>query len=155
MEKLQLAIALIRSTETGALRWLATNGRESRKLQFVVGDRLESESFRETVAREVAWSLDLERKRDFLVSNMAQMNLEFIDQLPGWSDQCHVHLAFYNMEVYRRDVMKQLNADSTVFWIDSGEVCDGVTRQGQILDPLIPYLVNRSNVIQHWESSER
>ena len=42
------AIALIRNFDTGnMLRWLAVYRKKSRSLNFVTGDRLEGESFRE------------------------------------------------------------------------------------------------------------
>jgi hypothetical protein len=154
MEKIELAVALIRSTESGSLRWLVKHGTNGEKPSLIIGNRLERETFRETVTREVGWELNLDRKRDFLVSSMAQMNLEFTDRLPGHSETSHIAASFYNVEVYRSQVLEQLRADDTCFWIDSAAVCDGVTRQGQILNPIVPYLVNRSSVIQHWESME-
>ena len=33
---------------------------------------------------------------------MAQMNLEFIDQIPGQFDKTHVVVSFYNVEIYRK-----------------------------------------------------
>ncbi len=154
MKKTELAIALIRSTESGSLRWLVKHGNSGEKPSLIIADRLEKESFRETVAREISWELNLDRKRDFLVANMAQMNLEFIDRLPGYTEESHIVAAFYNVEIYRAKVLEQLQGDDSCFWIDSAAVCDGVTRQGQILNPIVPYLVNRSSVIQHWESQE-
>ena len=154
MDKIELAVALIRSVESGSPRWLVKHHHENSKPNFVIGDRLEGESRRETIAREVSWELDLDRKRDFLVSNMAQINLDFIDRLPGHQEENHIFASFYNVEVYRAQVLAQLNANDRCFWVDSGEVCDGVTQSGQILNPIVPYLVNRSSVIQHWESQQ-
>ncbi len=154
MHKVEIAIALVRSTVPGSLHWLVKHGQSGRKPGFIIGQRLENESFRDTIKREVAWELGLDRKRDFLVSSMAQINSEFVDRLPGHLEESHVLASFYNVEVYRSQVLEQLDADRSCFWVDSGEVCDGVTRQGQILDPIVPYLINRSSAIQHWESQE-
>lgn len=153
MENIALAVALIRKSYNHQLRWLATLNDSTGKLEFVMGDRLEKESFRETTIREVSWELGLDRTRDFLVSNMAQMNLEFIDQLPDRRRDSHVLVAFYNVEIYRKEVIEQLDLEPNRIWVDSEEICNGVTANGILFNPLIPYLVNRSNVIQHWESS--
>ena len=83
------------------------------------------------------------------------MNLEFVDRLPGNPEKSHIRAAFYNVEIYRSHVLEQLHNDASCRWIDSAAVCDGVTRHGQILNPIVPYLINRSSVIQHWESLER
>ncbi len=122
-------------------------------MSFIIGDRLQQESFRETAIREVAWELDIDRNRDFLVSNMAQMNLEFIDQIPGQFDKTHVVVSFYNVEIYRKSVVQKLREDPRNIWVSSEEICSGVSRQGPPFDPIVPYLINRSNVIQYWESS--
>ena len=155
MKKIELAIALIRSTASGTPRWLIKQAGNVSKPSLIIGHRLENESFRETVAREVSWELNLDRRRDFLVANMAQMNLEFVDRLPGNPEKSHIRAAFYNVEIYRSHVLEQLHNDASCRWIDSAAVCDGVTRHGQILNPIVPYLINRSSVIQHWESLER
>lgn len=155
MEKIELAVALIRSTATGSPRWLIKYGDKASKPSLIIGQRLQDESFRETVVRDVSWELNLDRSRDFLVANMAQINLEFVDRLPGRSGKSHVRAAFYNVEIYRAQVLEQLHKDRSCRWIDSAAICDGVTREGQILNPIVPYLINRSSVIQHWESLER
>ena len=153
MNDTALAVALIRKSCNQNLRWLARFNHAKKQLGFVIGQRLEGESFRETTIREVAWELSLDRKRDFLVSNMAQMNLEFIDQMPGYFDKERVRVSFYNVEIYRKEIMKQLDAGSENYWVTSEEICSGVTKCGRKLDPLFTYLVKRSSVIQSWESS--
>ncbi len=153
MEKISFSVALIRKTYNQSLRWLARLDKSKKHLVFVVGRRLQEESFRETTIREVAWELMLDRQRDFLVSNMAQMNLEFIDQLPGRFEKSHVRVSFYNVEVYRKEVVEELENDPDNFWVTSEEICNGKTRCGRRFDPIVPYLVNRSSVIQYWESS--
>jgi len=78
MQKIELAIALIRSTATGTPRWLIKQAGNTSKPSLIIGQRLQMESFRETVTREVGWELNLDRKQDYLVSSMAQINLEFV-----------------------------------------------------------------------------
>ena len=84
---------------------------------------------------------------------MAQMNLDFVDHLPGRFSPSRTLVSFYNVEIFRNAVLSQLHEDVQNFWVTSSEICDGVTRQGLPFDPLIPYLISRSNVIQHWEST--
>ena len=153
MQNVYLSIALIRKTYNQSLRWLARLDPSTKQFGFVIGERLESESFRETTIREVAWELMLDRQRDFLVSNMAQMNLEFIDRMPGHHEKSHVVASFYNVEVYRKDIVTKLENDSGNFWVTSEEICNGVSQCGRHFDPMVPYLINRSSVIQYWESS--
>ncbi len=153
MEHVSLSVALIRKTYNRSLRWLARFSPSTKQLGFVIGERLNRETFRETTIREVAWELKLDRQRDFLVSNMAQLNLEFIDRIPGHFEKSHVTVSFYNVEVYRKEVVTTLERDKANSWVTSEEICNGVTEGGRRFDPLVPYLINRSSVIQYWESS--
>jgi len=76
MQKLHMSVALLQQTVDDRtqmlLRWQANRG----CWEFIVADRLNRESFRESVVREVAWQLNLNSKSDFLVSNMAQLSME-------------------------------------------------------------------------------
>lgn len=154
MEKISLAVSLIRNNSNQTIRWLARMNESTKRLEFVIAKRLDDESFRESAIREVAWELRLDRKRDFLVSNMAQVNLEFIDRIPGYFSKGHVNVSFYNVEIYRRDVLETIDADPLNLWVTSEEICNGVTRCGRQFSQIVPYLINRSSVIQYWESSQ-
>jgi hypothetical protein len=134
------------------LRWLAVYRKESRSLNFVIADRLEGESFREAIMREVAWELDVDRKA-FLTSKMAQLNLEFMETLPHSSVETHYHVAFYNVEVYRPALLEMIQSRTDLIWVTSEEICNGATDLGVPFDPTLTYLINRSQVIQHWESA--
>ncbi|MFK7767778.1 MAG: hypothetical protein AB8B55_11195 [Mariniblastus sp.] len=152
MDKLAFSVALIRKTQNQTVRWLARLNPTTLMLDFVIAQRLESETFRESATREVAWQLGLDRQRDFLVSNMAQVNLEFIDMLPSHFEKTNNKISFYNVEIYRQKVAEQLDSDPSNIWVNSEEICNGVTDSGRKFNPVVQYLINRSNVIQSWES---
>ncbi len=148
------AIGLLRNFDSGQmLRWLAVYRKDSRCLSFVSGDRLEGESFREAIMREVAWELDVDRK-GFLTSKMAQLNLEFRETLPHSSTETHYHVAFYNVEVYRPAVIEMIQSRNDLIWVTSEEICNGATKLGVPFDATLTYLIKRSAVIQHWESAD-
>lgn len=147
-------IALIRNFSTGnMLRWLGVYDRTTKTINFISGQRLEAESFRESVNREVAWSLDVDRKSDFLTSKMAQLNLEFVDALIDGDNARHYHVSFYNVEVYRTKVLDKIASRDDLIWVTSDEICNGKTRLGISFDPLLVALLKKSDVIQHWESA--
>lgn len=153
--KFQKSIALIRNFDTGTmLRWLAVYDPKKSSLNFVTGERLEGESFRESVLREVAWTLDIERASDFLTSKMAQLNLEFVETLPHLPVETHFHVSFYNVEVYRQRVLDAIAAREDLHWVTSEEICNGKTTLGVPFDDTLVYLINRSGVVQHWESAD-
>jgi hypothetical protein len=154
MVEVRLSVALIRKAYNEKLRWLARMDPVTNQLSLIIGERLENESFRETTIREVAWSLWLDRKRDFLVSNMAQMNLEFVDRVPGHFQKSRVAVSFFNVEVYRKEVVSKIERQGGNFWVTSDEICNGISQCGRRFDPIVPYLINRSSVIQYGESSQ-
>jgi len=148
-------IGLIRNFSTGnMLRWLGVYDQRTQTIGFVSGERLEGESFRESVKREVAWCLNVDRQTDFLTAKMAQLNLEFIDALTEGDPARHYHVAFYNVEVYREKVLDMIAAREDLIWVTSDEICAGRTKLGIHFDPLLIALIDRSKVIQQWESSE-
>lgn len=148
-------IALVRNFSTGnMLRWLGVYNRATQRINFISGQRLEGESFRESVMREVAWNLDVDRNSDFLASKMAQLNLEFVEALVEGEKARHYHVAFYNVEVYRERVLEKVADRDDLIWVTSDEICAGKTKLGITFDPLLVALLKRSDVIQHWESSD-
>lgn len=151
MDKLEIAVALIRRIGE-QIHWLGKLNHADNTVDFVIAGRLEKESWRESVTREVAWELGIDRKRDFIVSNMAQLNIEMEMVLPGSTSPTEVACAFYNVELYRKATIAQFQEHEDFVWLTSNEICDGVTKSGAKLNPMILSLNSAANVIQHWES---
>lgn len=153
METTETSVALIRNVESNKLRWLLRLDQDHGRIHFIIARRLENESYREGVAREVAWELGLDRKKDFLVSNMAQLNFDFIGILPGRSSETCNRFTFYNVEIVANRVLEELAKDKLNFWVTSEEICNGVTEAGIPLEPYVATLIRDKGVIQAWESN--
>lgn len=153
LPKRNISIGLIRRMGEDGWRWLARWNQQQGCFDFIATDCLEGESAREAISREVAWVLDLNRGRDILVCNMAQSNLEFIDCLPGQNHKTKMKVAFYNVELYRSGAVERVNTDAENAWLTSQEICDGQTKDNLALNPMLHFLIKKSGVIQHWESS--
>ena len=152
MEKLEIGVALIRKVDE-KIHWLGKLNDTKTQVAFVIARRLEKESWRETIMREVSWQLEIDRKRDIVVSNMAQLNVEFEAVLPGASSApAQISCAFYNVQLYRKAAVEKIKENDTFIWLTSGEICNGVTESGIPLDPLVIMLNEQAKVIQHWES---
>lgn len=150
MNKIFQSVALIQHNEGDQnkmlLRWQETRDR----WEFIVAERLKKESFRESITCEVAWQLDLNRKSDFLVSNMAQLSMEYVETLPNDTTQ-HVAVAFYNVHIYRRTVLQSLSEDPSNRWLSAAEVCRGQTADGQHIHPRVVAWINKWSVVQPWQ----
>ena len=128
MDKMEISVALIRKIEQ-RIHWLGKFNPAKRQVEFVIAHRLEKESWRESVIREVAWQLDIDRRRDFVVSNMAQLNIELKTELPRLG-QTKIRCAFYNVELYRSSVIEQIDNGDEFVWLTSTEICEGETEDG-------------------------
>ena len=152
MERVFRSVAMIRRYESDKAQWLAIWDDANQWWDFVIGERLQSESFRETAMREVAWRLALERN-DFLVSNMSQLNMEYVGQLPGELEEKHIAVAFYAVDLYKSAVFERLRkSDIQTTWLSSEEVCAGQQRQhGPLLNPLICHWINKWQIVLPWQ----
>lgn len=150
MQKIELGLALIRERADEGSMWLTQASRNQPMLSFVSGNRLEGESFRETISREVAWQLDLERNREFLVANMAQIDLEFEGEIPGQPNPTRLHVAFYSVDLYRSAARKRIAQREDLVWVPSNVLCEADRFGGWLINPFHQSLIQRSKVIESW-----
>ena len=152
MEKFFKSIALIRNVRNQPPKWLVIWDSTSSHWDFVLADRLEKETFRETIGREVAWRLNLNRDKDFLVSNMAQLNVEYAGFLPGETEEKNIGLAFYNVDLYRKHSNDQVNKRDDVCWVSSREIHGSRTIEDKAINPTVCTWIKKWEVILPWES---
>lgn len=149
-QTIELGLALIRDRGEQGSRWLLQHKGCQNMLSLLCGSRLEGESFRETVTREVAWQLDLERQREFLVANMAQIDLEFEGVVPGQESLTRLHVAFYTVDLYRRVARERILARQELIWVPSAALCEASEFEGKLINPFHQSLIQRSKVIESW-----
>jgi hypothetical protein len=145
------SIALIRKPSAHRTSWLARWQNHSRCYDFIMAEPLEEESFRECIDREVGWVLKLERERDYLVANMAQINLDFCDALPGDAHETHIVVAFYVVDLYRKSAWKLVDADGENCWLSAEEIYTGFAQDQRPIEPNLRFLIRHSEVIQPWQ----
>ncbi len=150
MEKIFKSVALIQHSPAGQKKMLLRQKTPDAAWQFVVADRLEGESFRESVSREVAWELRLKSRSGFLVSSMAQLSVEYTDTLCDGSERL-VSVTFVNVHIYREEVLQELNEDPLNRWFSAAEICHGQAPSGALIDPRVVDWINRWEVIQPWQ----
>jgi hypothetical protein len=150
MDKLFQSVALVQQTDGTQNKMLLNWHKDRNRWEFILADRLNKESFRESVTREVAWQLNLNRKSDFLVSNMAQLSMEFVETQPDES-QLHIAVAFYSVHIYRRSILELLVQEPSNRWMSAAEVCQGKTTDGQTIHPRVVTWINKWSVVQPWQ----
>lgn len=150
MEKIFRSVALIQKFDEDKSHFLLRFNADRSQLNFITGDRLERESFRESVTREVSWQLELDRNRDFIVSNMAQLSMEYTGLLPGLTSECKIAVAFYLVHLYGNSSRTKVNLSESNHWVNAAEICQGQTEQGIPIDPISVHWINRWDILQTW-----
>jgi hypothetical protein len=143
------SLALIPRVNEERSSWFCQWNQVDGWFDFVTGERLDNESFRDCIDREVSNTLGLGPK-DYLVANMAQLNLEFAAVLPGEAEASHVSVAFFIVNPYGKTSRQMLESHPGGRWLTGGELLEGKTTDGIPVSPVVTYLLKRADVIPSW-----
>lgn len=69
------AIALVQDYDGEQLQWMFVACERSPNLELLWSDRLERESYRESISRELDWRFSLDRKRDYIICSTPRLSL--------------------------------------------------------------------------------
>jgi hypothetical protein len=146
----------------GEWRWLVHQPKRNSWFQLIETDRLEKESFRQALDREIAWILPLRAKQDYLMSSVPRLHYRHKIE-PGCGSntgepmqimtQC---TEFYTVDLYGKEAEKQTAHAPGIDWITSLELTQGQwTREGELrlLLPAQTALLEMSQVVSHWEGT--
>lgn len=151
MPKSEIVVALIRNVdENGVGRWLLKRKAKSTGWSFIRCERLEGESARTAISREVAWELGLDSRIDFLVANMAQLHLPAESQVAAGSGRVRIEASFFTVDLFTKRAKRHCAALPDLLWATAGQICSGALGNGEVLDRQDYRLIQRSEVIQPW-----
>lgn len=149
MPELHRSIALLRHPEQLEELWLAYWDAKFQHYNFVTAERLETDSFRECLDREIAWQLELRRNKDYLISSMARLHLDL--ELPEDKSEEDAELQpaveFYIVDLYGRAGRATIEANSNLRWLSGKEVLSGATADGKPVAPGLVTLLKMADVI--------
>lgn len=151
MSELHRSIALLRHPEQLEELWLAHWDARGQCYDFVTAQRLEKDSFRECLDREIAWQLELRRGKDYLISSMARLHLDLELELPDDQSEDGSDLRpaveFYIVDLYGRAGRATIEANSNLRWLSGREVLAGTTADGKNVAPGLVTLLKMADVI--------
>lgn len=150
MKQIQLAVGIIQRVVGDKMEVLLELDPQGHSWRFVVGQRLETESFRETILREIAWRLDLDRKKDFLVAHMPLLSVEHVERPANSADDAQFKVEFYPVHLYGKKSVQKVSQSSACNWFSCREVCNGQSKHGVCIDPQIVNWLNKWQVVQPW-----
>jgi hypothetical protein len=146
------AIALIRRDGTGGRdEWLTLWNAGRGCYQFVEAYKLDDESFRQSLIREVAWETGLRTGKDFLVAGGARARVQFAEV-----DRCQAEPIWFVVEFYLVELMghrqrRVLAEHDRVAWLTAEEVQAGTARDGRPLCPRLRSLLKQADILQPWQ----
>lgn len=139
------SIALIRRIQNEQAEWLAVWHDQRQQFEFIRSEILEGDSFRECLDREIAWELQLDRGRDYVISSVARLHAEIPVDEAG-DDECHV-VEFFVTELYGSHSREAVNATPRAVWLTTAEVLAGQSMDGRPVDPLLVDWLKHADVI--------
>lgn len=142
------AIALIRRDTDEGSRWLAQWNDGRQRLQFIEAHKLEGESFRDSLVREIAWASGLRTGKDYIASSVPRAHLE-VETEPA---RTIFVVEFYLVELMGRSAASTLDADNRNCWLSPDEILAGRTADGVLFCENQRMLLGRTEVIQPWEA---
>ena len=105
----------------GRSEWLSVWNPAKGTLTLPEAEKLEGESYRDALVREVGWAAGLDAGKDYLLSHAPRAHIQFADQCPGPTEGDITILEFYVCELFRRGRAK-LAENAAVTWLTAGDL---------------------------------
>jgi hypothetical protein len=138
------SIAMIRRFEDEKVLWLTRWHHTCQRLRLIRAPRLEHESWRECLDREIAWALQLRRGRDYIISRVPRLHFDTILEQPH---NCRYVTEFYVVDLYGRNGRTQACQDELNCWLSSDALLSGTSPDGRRIDEVDVELLNRSRIL--------
>lgn len=127
------AVGLLRRWYGDEPRWLVRWDERLQAGRFIEAERLEEESLRESLDRELGWVLRLGRKQDYIVSSVPRLHFQRDYDVCGAESRLQVVVEFYVVELYGEGAAEQLSKDGLNQWWSAGEIVAGQNAEEQPL----------------------
>jgi len=145
MPDLHQSVALLRHPQQLENLWLTYWHAGRNFYDFVWTERLENESSRESLDREIAWLLNLRQSKDYIISSMARLHME-IPSETSTSDTVST-VEFYVVDLYGKLGMASVELNRNLRWLTSEEVLSGQTTDRLNVNPWLVKMLTRADVI--------
>lgn len=141
------SIALIRYPDGKEQSWLAIWLPQHQWYSFVMAERIEAESWRECLDREISWVLPVRRGKDYLISTMARLHLEETVYDSETAEEQHVAFEFYVVDPYGREGKATFSNLEDTRWLTNSELRSGQAEDGVEIDPQLTELLCRADIL--------
>jgi len=147
MESFVGSIGLLRDQSSLPVRWLL---RKRSRLKSIQAERLEGDSYRDCIQREVAWTLNLHRDQDCLVSSHSRLHLSQAIFVPDESQEVWFEVEFFVVELFTEAARQTVANPPDVVWLTGEEVHAGQSKTGLPICERHRLLMAAADVIPAW-----
>lgn len=145
------SIGLIRHPERGEASWLAVWNNLEQCYDFVRAERLEGESYRECLDRELAWTLRLRRGKDYIISSAARLHWNAPLTLPNDTEATYFVVEFYIVDLFGPSSLNAIDENEQCVWVTRRQLFAGTAPDGREIHSGLRSLIARSEVIANHE----
>lgn len=147
------AIALVRRDRVnGGDEWLALWNAGRGCYQFVEAHRLEDETYRQSLLREIAWTTGLRTGKDFLVSGGPRAHLQFAETESCSAEPVWFIVEFFLVELMGRNHRHLLDENHELAWVTTEDIRAGRAGDGRPLCPRLLSLLKQADILVSYES---
>ena len=147
------AIGLIRrDREDGRDEWLAFWNTGRRCYQFVEAHRLEGETYRQSLLREIAWTTGLRTGKDFLVAGGPRAHLQFAEAQDCSAEPVWFIVEFFLVELMGKHHRRLLEENRELAWVTTGDIKAGQASDGRPLCPRLLSLLKQADILVSFDS---
>lgn len=147
MESFVGSLGLVRDQASSPVHWLLRN---RGKLEFIQSERLEGDSYRDCIKREVAWSLNLHRDKDCLVSSHSRLHLSQAIFVPDENQEVWFEVEFFVVDLFTEVARQAVANNPNVIWLTGQEVRAGDSKTGLPICERHRLLMSAADVIPAW-----
>lgn len=138
------SIGLIRDQRVDGTLWLVRKPDNRQHYSLIQAERVDDESWRDCLDREIAWLLELESGRDYLISSVAR--LRYDTEVEERNQIVRYVVEFYIVDLYGSRGKQALDDDPSCRWVRTDELTSGSFDEGK-LSPSQTTLINRSGIL--------
>lgn len=138
---------MIRHPERPEQEWLGVYDERRQCYSFIRAERLNNESWRECLDRELSWVLELRRGKDYLISHMARLHFSDTTSDNATGEIIELEFEFYVVDPYGRSGRAAFQQLDGVRWLTNGELREGMTEDGVEIDPELTETLRRADLI--------
>lgn len=147
MESFVGSLGLVRDSASPPSRWLLM---KRGHLEFIQAERLDGDSYRDCVVREITWALNLHRRKDCLVSSYSRLHLSRAIYVPSEDQEVWFEVEFFVADLYTEAARQSVADNPHVTWLTGAEVSAGRSSDGVPICERHSLLMAAAEVIPAW-----